>query len=357
MRFSKSTAWAFGLVLLLAVAGWQWFSATYRSNLDSQNGASGTDTGALTDSSAGTIANATTDGNTDSPFATQSGVSASDSQSNASTSALASSASNVNGTEGNLSQRTELPPIDMASIGANTLSDDEYEALVARLKTDPALLQQFIDEFRQEQDPARQLLLARLLGEAGGVEVTLAASELIYSGDEASRQLGLNLLQQVQPGNAYARDIVSGLLATEIEPQVLVDTMTTLARPGSVDDDSRNLLADQVALLSSHDDARVRGISLDILSRWSTDGRDTPVLLAGLDDGEERVRSAAAYALVGHENTSAEVIDALFSVARNTDEEESVRRATVLALKGMPLSEQQRVDLVAIERELDTVVR
>ncbi len=70
------------------------------------------------------------------------------------------------------------------------MSDTDYESLVARLESDPGLLQQLIDEFRQEQDPERLALLARLIGEAGGPAVTQIASELIFSGDEASRELG-----------------------------------------------------------------------------------------------------------------------------------------------------------------------
>ncbi len=206
-----------------------------------------------------------------------------------------------------------LPFLDVSQIGQAPLSDADYESLVARLKSDPALLQQLIDEFRQEQDPDRLALLARLIGEAGGPAVTQIASELIFSGDEASRELGLQLLRQVQPGNSQARDMASSLLATEVEPQVLSSTLSALASPGTVDEASRAMLSDQVALLASHDDAGVRGISLDILSRWSTDGRDTPVLINALLDPEPRVREAAAYALVGHEDDNVVVVQSLFN--------------------------------------------
>jgi hypothetical protein len=251
----------------------------------------------------------------------------------------------------------DLAPVDVSQLARGPISDEDFESLVLRLRSDPTLLKQLIDEFRQEQGADRLALLARLLGEAGGPEVTLAASELIYSGNDAARELGLDLLQLVQPGNAEARDIVSGMLATEVEPQILKNTLTTLARPGAVDDNSRAFLADQVALLASHEDAGVRGISLDILSRWSTDGRDTPVLLNGLRDAAPRVRESAAYALVGHEEKSQAVLDALWSVALDADEVKSTRRAAILALRSMPLTEAQSNDLTAVERRLDTVVR
>jgi len=237
------------------------------------------------------------------------------------------------------------------------LSEAQLGELVARLKDDPELLQRLIDEFRQELDPARKRQLALVLGEVGGEEVTLLASELIFSGDSAARTLGMDLLQQVQPGNEQAREIVSGMLATEVEPDVLIDAMTALSSPGEVDDDSRAYLSDQLALLTTHEDDGVRSISLNILSRWSEDGRYTDAILAGLDDDSEYVRSSAAYALVDHEESTPTVIDRLFITARDAREQESVRRAAILALRSMPLSTAQLAELDATELRLNTKPR
>lgn len=250
-----------------------------------------------------------------------------------------------------------LPDLDVTQLARGPLSDEDYESLVARLQSDPALLQQLIDEFRQEQDPKRRVLLARLLGEAGGDAITQIASELIFSGDKDSRELGLQLLRQVQPGNSQARDMASSLLATEVEPGVLVSTLTALASPGTVDEGSRALLSDQVALLASHADAGVRGVSLDVLSRWSTDGRDTPVLINGLLDPESRVRESAAYALVGHEDDNSAIVEALFTVLRNAEEQRATRKAVVLALRSFSLNDTQGNELQSLERELNTVRR
>ncbi len=251
----------------------------------------------------------------------------------------------------------ELPFLDVSLVGRAPMSDTDFESVVARLQSDPILLRQLIDEFRQEQNPERLALLARLLGEAGGAAVTEVASELIFSGNEASRELGLHLLRQVQPGNPQARNIASSLLATEVEPRVLVSTLTALASPGTVDADSRGMLSDQVALLASHEDAGVRGISLDILSRWTTDGRDTQVLINGLLDPEPRVRESAAYALVGHEDENAAVAESLFTVVRNVDEQRATRSAAVMALRSFSLSDAQLDELQGLERDLNTVRR
>lgn len=250
-----------------------------------------------------------------------------------------------------------LPLIDVSQLARTAISDEDFDAIVAQLRADPALLQSLIDEFRQEQDLDRRQLLMKLLGHAGGEDVTLLASELVYSGNEQSRQLGLQMLQRAQPGSAEVQQIASELLATEIEPRTLVSTLATLARPGTVDTDNRTLVADQVAVMAAHPDAGVRGVSLDILSRLSTDGRDTPVLLAGLADSSERVREAAAYALVDHEDDSVAVRSSLWQLLRNTDEVGPTRSAAIMALSSLTLSEEERNELKAIERQINTIRR
>jgi hypothetical protein len=242
-------------------------------------------------------------------------------------------------------------------LGLQNLTEAQMQSLVGRLGADPQLLDSLIDEMRQETDPERRKLLAQILGEVGGDSVMLLASEFIFSGDSISRELGLDLLQMVQPGNSQAREIVAGMLATEVEPQVLVNTLTTLAVPGDVDAQSRAYLSDQVAWLADHEDPGVRSVSLDILSRWTANPQYTPVLLDGLNDESEHVRTSAAYALVSHEDQSPEVIDRLFSVLDNTTESKQVRRAAILALRNMPLSREQQQIVNTTEQELNTVIR
>lgn len=252
------------------------------------------------------------------------------------------------------STAVDFPDLDLTALGHAPIADEQFNELVERLRADPQLLQQLIDEFRQETNSLRLAELSRLLGEVGGSDVTLVASELIFSGDAQSRLIGLELLQQVQPGNADARDLVSGLLATEVESDVLISTLTTLASPGNVDDTARANLSEQVAYLTEHNDPSVRAISLNILSRWTTDSRYTPVLIGGLDDSVTDVRESAAYALVGHEDGSQLVMDSLMAVIDNEQEDEPVRRGAVLALRGMPIGEAIRNHIASVERKLDS---
>lgn len=259
--------------------------------------------------------------------------------------------------DGSLIETSSAELVDVTALGLQSLTEAEMQSLVNRLGADPQLLGALIDEMRQEADPERRKLLAQILGEVGGDSVILLASEFIFSGDTSSRELGLDLLQMVQPGNPQAREIVAGMLATEVEPQMLVNTLTTLAVPGDVDAQSRAYLSDQVAWLTEHQDPSVRSVSLDILSRWTANPQYTPVLLDGLDDESEHVRTSAAYALVSHEDKSPQVIDRLFSVIDDTSESKQVRRAAILALRNMPLSEEQQLIVNSTERDLNTVTR
>ena len=246
------------------------------------------------------------------------------------------------------------PEVDIYNLGRSNISDADFKSLAERLNADPDFLQAIINEFRLETDTARLRRLAQLLGDVNVPEVTALASELIFSGDPATRKVGLELLKYIQPGNSEAQALVSGLLATEYEADVLVDTLTALAVPGTVDDQTRVGMSEQVALLAAHPDASVRRSSIDILSRWTNDPAHTPIIVNGLQDEDRSVRQTSAYALVGHEDQSYEVIESLMAVAANTDEVERVRRGSILALKGMAIDDATRQRVAAIELQLNT---
>ena len=244
--------------------------------------------------------------------------------------------------------------VDIYNLGRSSISDADFKSLTERLNADPEFLQAIINEFRLETDTARLRRLAQLLGDVNVPEVTALASELIFSGDPATRKVGLELLKYIQPGNSEAQALVSGLLATEYEADVLVDTLTALAVPGTVDDETRVGMSEQVALLAAHPDASVRRSSIDILSRWTNDPAHTPIIVNGLQDEDRFVRQTSAYALVGHEDQSYEVIQSLIAVAADNNEVERVRRGSILALKGMAIDDATRQRVASIELQLNT---
>ena len=245
-------------------------------------------------------------------------------------------------------------PVDLAALGRGPIADAEFERLATKLAEDPALLQAFVDEIRSETDPERLRRLLHLLGDIDDPAVLALATELVYSGDPAVAELGLDLLKRVRPGDPDAQAVVSGLLATETEARLLVPTLTALARPGATPAGERAALAGQVALLTDHADPAVRRSSLNILSRWSDDATHTPRLVAGLADEDPSVRRAAAFAFVGFPDQSDEVRRELFAVADDSGNDEGTRRGALLALQRMELGETERTRVASIERALDT---
>ena len=243
--------------------------------------------------------------------------------------------------------------VDVATLGREDLGDDAFEALVARLRSDPDLLSALVDEFRAETDPARLRRLTRLLGDVPDPSVTALAAELVYSGDEVSRAIGLDLLGRVQPGSREARDIVSGLLSTETDERVLVPTLQALSRAGAVDRTERAALSGQVALLTSHEQPNVRRLGVDILARWSDGQAHVPVFRDALSDRDAGVRETAAYSLVGRGDPDGTITRELFAVVENDAEEERVRRGAMLALKQLPLDGPGRERVAALQKQLD----
>lgn len=248
----------------------------------------------------------------------------------------------------------DLPFIDVSTVARESLSDDDFEALVARLRRDPALLSALIDEARSETDAARLNRLLRVLGEVDDPAVVALATEFVYSGDADLRTLGLDLMKRVRPGDPDVLASVSGILSTEVDGDVLVPALTALARPGNTDLGTRASLASQVAILTTHVDPAVRSTSITILSRWSNDATYTPQLISALDDREPVVRRAAAFAFVGRTDASPVVRQRLMQVASDTGGANAPRRGAILALKGMPLSDAEREEVLAIERQMDT---
>ncbi len=249
---------------------------------------------------------------------------------------------------------TDDPFVDLASLGRGALSDAEFEALAERLARDPALFAALIDEARSETDPVRLGRLLHLLGDVDDPAVAALATELVYSGDDELRAAGLELLKRVRPGDDGARSVVSSLLSTETEGEVLVPALTALARPGSTPAPDKAALAGQVALLTAHPDPRVRRTSIDILARWSDDATYTPELVSALSDDDPGVRRTAAFAFVGFPDQSAPVRDELFGVAGDASADEGTRRGALLALKRMSLPDDERARVATIERGLDT---
>lgn len=241
-------------------------------------------------------------------------------------------------------------------IARSAISDAEFERLAQLLRSDPALFHNLLEEFRLEVDAERLSRLTLLLAEVGGGELTLLASDMVYSGDATSQLAGLELLRRIQADDPAARDIIITLLSGETNADTLVATLNAVSTPGVADPAQTRSLVDQVKPLASHENVQVRRNSLTILSRWASDASVTPQLRAGLADSDSGIRSTATYAFVDYPFVTHEVKLDLLGVLENAEENRRIRSGALLALQSMELDAQQQSRLETAIRQFNTRV-
>ena len=229
--------------------------------------------------------------------------------------------------------------VDIASVAVTPLSDEEFIELKALLKNDVGMRLEILEEFRYSTDPARSKQLAALLGDYDNPEIVQAAAELARSGDPVSQSAGLNLLNRLQPHNDDARDIAIDLLSSQHDPAALVATMNVLSTPAkTATAEQRQLINDNIGLLSSHHEPRVRAHSLALIGRWDKNSPSSrEALTKGLSDSDAKVRARATYGLKNINNPDHNMINGLLTIAENKSESRSTRYAAIGALRNMTL--------------------
>ena len=242
--------------------------------------------------------------------------------------------------------------IDVLELGKRSLDESSFRYWVSRLRDNPQLLQAAVNEFLENTDPTRARNLAALLGEVNTPLVLNAATQLSQSTDTNSQLNGLELLARLQPTNTHARNHAIDMLATQTDANILVATLNVFATPAqAVSPEQRQLLLDHAQLLSTHNNANVRALSIDTMSKWSR-GKSDLAASNGLQDADGAVRAKSAASLVGVENASAESRQRLLNVAANKQELKTTRQLALYALSTMPLTPEERQRYEALEIEV-----
>ena len=161
-------------------------------------------------------------------------------------------------------------PLDVASVGEAGWTDADFHRDAARLRADPDALALVIESFRAETDPARLAKLASLLGEVGHPGLVALGADMVASGNAASRDAGLSLLQRIQPDDEGARQVLVGLLASESDPAVLKSIIDAVSVPGEAGSEDAGALVAQLVPLTRHESAAVRRNGVTVLSRWAS---------------------------------------------------------------------------------------
>jgi hypothetical protein len=228
---------------------------------------------------------------------------------------------------------------DTASLGYEPLSDEAFKQIQNRLRTEPDYLTSVLLELRSNTDPNRAKQLAALLADINDPRVYETAAELAYSGDPASQLAGLDLLNRIQTRSSDARDVAIQLLGTESNPEILVATMNVIATPtASATAEQRQLISDNLFLLSNHHVPEVRAHSLSVLGQWEKQNPAvTEALSSALQDTDAHVRARAVYALNGTANIDDTLTENLLLVLENTDESKATREAAMFILQDQAL--------------------
>ena len=250
-----------------------------------------------------------------------------------------------------------FPELYGYEIGHNSLSDEDMLALIRRLRNDPVLLSDLLNELRAETDPARLKRLAALLGDSGHADVLPVAEELIYSSNPDTREAGLDLLSRVAPKNPEAYDIANAILGSEADADVLVSTMNVLALPRNATPESRATSITQVMPLANHESAAVRRHSVSILVRLTNDQSLSPVLSNALHDPDPAVREAAVYAYATYPYQTAEAVQRLVDLVADPNEERGVRNGAILALNNMSPDEATQAVISTAKKQMRDALR
>lgn len=245
---------------------------------------------------------------------------------------------------------------DLNILGSTSIDDDDFARISNSLRSDPTLLPDILTEYRLNTDPERAKHLAALIAKLRDPRIVPVAAELAYSGDPQSQKNGLELLSRLQPNNDKAREIAIGLLASETSPDMLVATMNVLATPASTASATqKQMILDNISLLSTHSDENVRAHSMALMGRWAkNDPNVIDTLTYGLNDTSSHVRARAVSALSGTANPDQRVVSGLFSLLENTDELKTTRQTAMLALQRLTLSPALQTRFEQAQKSLRT---
>jgi hypothetical protein len=245
---------------------------------------------------------------------------------------------------------------EASTLGSSALSDEAFRSAAAQLQSDPAFLTATLAQFRQTTDPTRAKRLAALLADIDDPRIFETAAELAYSGDPQSQLIGLDLLNRIQTSSSDARDVAIQLLGTETNEQVLVAVMDVIATPArNATVSQRQLISDNLFLLSTHPAPAVRAHSLSVLSQWRRQSTEvTRALSDALLDADPHVRASATYALNGRAPLEAQDVERLLTVMENQSEARTTREAAMLTLQNESLPGAERRRFANAQKALRT---
>lgn len=247
----------------------------------------------------------------------------------------------------------EAAGIDVLSLGAGTISDENFAYLTELMRNDPMFRASVLETMRSTQDATQAERLARLLGQFPDQSISEVASGMVFSGDDASQKTGLLLLGLQQPVSPYARAEILNIMQTDSRDSTKIAAMNALARPTAVTAENRAPVVQQLNNLVQADNPAVRRQAVSVLSRWGEKDQTTPTLIAALADESPEVRSTAVYALSRSKARSADAKQALLDYLARDEELVQGLRGAVSTLQKFELTEEESAWVRKRAKELE----
>lgn len=248
-----------------------------------------------------------------------------------------------------------LAGIPISELGVDRWqSDEQFDALVAELDANPALLNAVLEQYQITSDPDQLARLTQLLSRFDSSEVTAVAADIARSGSTENRLAAINLLRTVQGSNPDARDTLLGIIEDEADSRVLTRALGAFDSQASATSAQRQQLLNRATELASHQDGLVRSRSYTALAGWTDSSQLTPQILQGLSDPDNRVRRDLTYSLINYQFVDGQVKQELIRVASDGSEIQRTRRGALQALARISLTDDERALLRDVSAQVNS---
>lgn len=220
------------------------------------------------------------------------------------------------------------------SMGGEQVS---FESLRARAGRDPAFLQNLLQRYRNETDPAARGELAALLNAVSGEDVLRFALSLSASTRAEDERAGLELLSAYSMDRAEVRQTVLAKLAQGGDPQRRAELVAMLTPATLPSEDAAPVVA-ELAALARDADPSLRAQAVLQLAQWDDSEQTEDLLHRAILDPSAQVRANAIAGVQGSRLRSDRLKDALLAIAADPASSAGDRGAATFALQDFRLN-------------------
>ncbi|MBT2752542.1 MULTISPECIES: HEAT repeat domain-containing protein [unclassified Lysobacter] len=226
------------------------------------------------------------------------------------------------------------PYPEYLSLGGNHVS---FQSLRERASRDPAFLQNLLQRFRNETEPAARGELLSLLNAVSGDDVLRFALSLAASTRAQDERDGLDLLRAYSIDRAEVRQAVLSKLEQDGDPQRTAELVGMLTPTTMPSEDAAPVVA-QLSALTRHADPAVRAEAVLQLAQWDDGAQAEDVLHRALLDASPQVRGKAIAGVQSSHLRSDRLKEALLDIAADPASSPADRGAAAFALQDFRLN-------------------